>query len=282
MIIFDSSNFRSGSNVPEVEGCVTSDILEDITGADCLLSPLDMPAGKPALIREHIANRALLVQLKIGLDLASSVGNRLRMSLAKMRESGASPQQRWLVFCGTLACDKEGKAIIDGRAVSEHVPGVNYWACDSAIVDWQLRGGQYKDLSRVTLLPDWLKRREESLLRLLVHPTINAMPDMPTFDIPDDNDPFQIVKRAPRGLIILSYLLGEATGLAVWEKCDQSLMWALDYLTDTSPKRTIGLMVGGKKVNEGNLKKKALSVLGGLPGQRLEVLTQSEVERGSY
>src|SRR3989304_4908031 len=183
---------NDATKFPDIEGAVIVNKLETMTGADMMISPLNIPAGKIGLVRENIANKAILVQVKLGADLAASVGERLASSLIKMREVAPSQAQRVLLFVGTLACNSEGRAIIDGREIDQFVPGVNYWACQTSLEAWSERGGAVAQLSRVGLLAEWCQRKEQRLKEYLANPTQFFYPNKPDLDEIADSDPLQI------------------------------------------------------------------------------------------
>lgn len=218
---------------PPIEGAVYSDILESITGSDILVSPADLPATKPALIREHLEDcGALLLQVKIGLDLASSVGTRLNLSLAKMKEVAPRQCQRVLLFVGTLACDENGRAIIDGRKVDEAVPGVNWAACQTALEAWCERGGVTYQLSRSGLLVHWLKAKEKRLKEYADNPRALIYPEKPELNEAQSDDPLQILVRVNDYRVSLSYLIGPKKTQAIHDAVHGHGGLAFKYLSD--------------------------------------------------
>lgn len=154
MIIVDSSELRKGTTMPDLEGAVISDDLEARTGADFMVSPLTMPITTDTLLRKHLKNGAILVQRKHGRDLASSIGERLNSSLAKMLKWGAIRPQCVLMFVGIMNCNRNDKAVINTQQT-----GKSYWSVLGATQKWVDRGGSYVNLSRPSLIEPWCKMR---------------------------------------------------------------------------------------------------------------------------
>jgi ERCC4-type nuclease len=151
MIIVDNSETREGSRLPNIEGAVVSEILETVTGADIMISAMEIPPSTPVLIQKHIDNGALLVQRKSGEDLASSLGARLNESLAKMRETGARQAQCVLLFTGILEWHKGNLATINGVKSRS-----SYFAILGGLSKWHDRGGVVEFLANDDLIPKWV------------------------------------------------------------------------------------------------------------------------------
>lgn len=276
MIIIDSSCYRTNSNMPQIDSAVTSDILEDITGADLMISKLSIPASKPALVKEHIANCALLAQLKFGADYPSSFGNRLHMSQAKMKEAGASPQQRWLVTIDVFTESSDGELLVNGVPASKYIPGqkYTYHAAVTARRSWQLRGGCYENCYNATQLVNWLQWTDKWLCEKQPE-IVYAMPGVQPMDEVDDNDPFQIVHRVSDGRVALAALIGPTMAQTVWEQSGRSTAWAIDFLTDLDDTRRI------KGIGNG-IKQKARNKLGLTDKEKLEVTLRVESNGSDY
>lgn len=244
---------RDATKLPEIEGASYSQVLEGFTGADCLLSNTGMPAESSMLIQEHLEGKAMLVQIKIGADLASSIiDGRLVESLCRMKESGASPQQRWLVPVGVYTeQDDTGLLLINGKRVMDYgIPQpLKYSAYETAISAWQLRGGCVFNPYNVAQLVKWITRRERWLIDHESDLTVNAIDRVQSIQIVDDNNPFQTVQRPSKGYEVLVHLLGPKTADALWQRAG-SLSMAMAYLTDPSPTLSMGLKLGSGKVNE--------------------------------
>jgi hypothetical protein len=201
-------------NAKRVEG------LEALTGADMMISRLTLPATTRALILKHLYESALLIQCKFGEDLAASVGDRLNDSLARMISMTRRTALHWLLFVGTLACDFDGIAFIDGHKT--HV-GMKFDTIDGAIVGWLARGGVYYSLSRKGLLAPWCEDMERRLGQYNAeqYKYILSKPEFPD-DLPSvHDDALQIpirVKDARRALIGFNGLGVELVN-RLWEFC---------------------------------------------------------------
>ena len=227
---------NDATKFPAIEGETVVNGLEAMTGADALISPLDMPCTKLALIREHLDNNgAILIQVKIGLDLAASVGNRLAHSLIKMREVAPRQSQRVLLFAGTLACDADGKALIDGRRVDENVPGVNWAACQTSLEAWCERGGVVYQLSRANLLGHWLQAKEKRLKHYADNPREFFFPDKPELienDADLASDPLQIPVKINDWRIPMAFLVGPKKAQLLFEAVQGHGGYAFKYISD--------------------------------------------------
>lgn len=235
MIFIDSSEYREGSTMPKVEGAIVVEGLESMTGADCMISGIDLPATKLALIQEHVAEKAILIQLKRSLDLAASVGLRLGESLIKMREIAPMQSQRVLLFVGTLGCDSDQRAIIDGRRVDDAVPGVNYWAVQSSLDAWSERGGVVVQLSRIGLLADWLTRKEERLKKYIAEPKAYFYPEKPSIveeDLSQQSTGLQIPIKINDGRVSLAYTIGPKKAQLMWEACKGDIVMIFYHLSN--------------------------------------------------
>lgn len=165
---------------------VSSPQLEALTGADFVVSPLDIPFV-PALLQRHIDAGCYLVQRKSGLDLSSSVVERLSTSLARMQALGAKQSQCVLVFVGVMVCDVNGEGKIDYKPI-HGFNGSSFWIVQSAIEKWMERGGVYTNLSRIGLLGEWMVMKERHARIIMENPTctVYETPDPLHEIIPSD------------------------------------------------------------------------------------------------
>lgn len=125
--------------------------LEDLTGADFVISPLSIPFGNESLLLRH-AKKGLCVQRKNIGDFVQSFtdeDNRLWFQLSRLHKVTKMP---WLLLVGDLKCDRDGHAVIDGRE-----SGWEYQKIISALEWWEVRGGYYTWLSRESLIAGWCK-----------------------------------------------------------------------------------------------------------------------------
>ena len=157
----DLSTLFGNQPVPDfVKHCSRTN-LEALTGADVMLTPLNLPITGPALIKKHIGAGAIFVQLKFGRDLPGSLGERMKESLYRMKSAGARPCQCVLMYVGSLSCGKDGWAVINGR--SRQRPKRKYSGIMTAIWHWIRRGGSYYPVTREGELAQVLKAMERDL-----------------------------------------------------------------------------------------------------------------------
>ena len=106
MIILDSSETRSTSTMPSIEGAVLSPDLESLSGADVCISTLGAPCNNETLLRCHLKSRCILIQIKrLGDFLSSITDERINLAIAKMRTWTSSPWQRIIMSTGIFIPD---------------------------------------------------------------------------------------------------------------------------------------------------------------------------------
>lgn len=237
---------KDATQFPYIPGAVECVSLEAMTGADVLISPIDMPCSKPALIREHLANGAVLVQVKIGPDLAASIPDRrLNFSLCRMKELTSNSFQRWLITTGLLT-DRESddRAWFDGVPLATLAPGlahVGYRACQTALRHWSMRGGRYLNVARLSDLPVALQDFERDLYKAYTNPVQDIYPDAPRLE-EDSDDPLQLVRQVRdwRVMLIASKCgIGPELAQVIYERSKGNAGFALADLTDPSPSRKL-------------------------------------------
>ena len=188
MIFVDFTEVREESRLflGDIKVKIAPD-LEALTGADLMISGLSMPATSEMLIRKHIAAKALLVQRKHRMDLISSLGDRLKKSIAKMRATGARQSQCVLLFIGILTCDREGKAVIDGQKT-----GRDYWSVHAGMDTWVKYGGVVAPpLSKASLIPAWLLMKERHVKETIAIPKKDFILTPDILRIVENDDPLQ-------------------------------------------------------------------------------------------
>jgi hypothetical protein len=126
--------------------------LEVLTGADVMISPDGLPFPRnDKLILSHIKGGAKLIQIKFGHDLLASVADgRLNETLSRMLTTGAMPWQCLLLFVGTLECDSNGMATVDGQLSYGDQPmqwhqvqaALNFWTERGGSIDFPLPSGE--------------------------------------------------------------------------------------------------------------------------------------------
>jgi hypothetical protein len=176
-------------DIPEA---VIVENLEEITGADIMLSCSEIPVTTKALIKLHVEQGAILVQRKHGHDLSSSVGERLNMSLAKMQSIGATYPQCRLLFVGFMSVDKQGIATINKRET-----GMQFFHLQGAISKWIDRGGVYESLPKGSLLHDWCRMKLRHLKEYANYPEKHQLASPPRVERDEDeirnSDPLQLL-----------------------------------------------------------------------------------------
>lgn len=179
-IFIDSSETRT--TLPAIPGAVPIPCLEELTGADLMVSPLTIPAATLTLIQRHIAAGALLVQGKWSAgDLAASlVDERMLASLARMWEVGASQVQRVLLYCGTVP-----------------TPGSPEYA---ALSKWADRGGRVEPpLPSVSWVPAWCEMKLRHLAEYEAQPLRWVYGERAKFNTRPEDDPLQLLAEVPAG-----------------------------------------------------------------------------------
>ena len=122
--------------------------LEDLTGADFIITPLTIPSSNESLLRRH-AEEGICVQRKTIGDFVQSLRDeRIWFQLERMHKVTSRP---YLLIIGDLKCNRDGKAIIDGRESD--------WEYSNIIAAedwWEIRGGYGpRWLSREGLIYSW-------------------------------------------------------------------------------------------------------------------------------
>ena len=215
-VYIDPSETRESS----VLGVIPPDVpvhplpqLEEWSGADMMVTIQPFPATTEMLFRKHVEAGAFLIQRKTGLDLIHSVGERMNTSLSKMRATGARQAQCVLLFIGVLTCNNERYAIVDGRETH-----ANYWGVAAAVSKWNDRGGVVENLSRPSLIFDWLKMKARNLMEYRDEPVKTVFPSSPQIYTIDDT-PLQIPQLVKDGRVTLATLpgVGAVRATAIWE-----------------------------------------------------------------
>jgi len=250
-IFADPTELRNDSRLPADVAAVAIPLpqLEERTGADLLLSIIDIPASSDALLSRHCEYGAL-IQLKRWGDLQAAIitEQRLFYEIFKMRDWSPFP---WLVISG-IPFDFEGKAVIgeiksrrqlqsqmiEGKLVATIEAevlgraGLSYAAVDGALDAWNYYGGYGpKYLPDNDLLLPWLKRQAKALQDIKDGKVTELMPRTQWHDI-----------TGPTKVAWLASLfdgIGLKTAQTVFDKVGEltsdpnpSLYKALAYVTD--------------------------------------------------
>ena len=123
--------------------------LEELTGADFILTPLSIPVTNEALIKRH-AKAGLCVQRKEVLDLAASItDSRLWGQLDRMLQVTDIPM---LLLIGSMFGNGTNKLVTEKRETE-----FNYFSVRRNVMRWQLCGGYYDEINRDTQMLDWCR-----------------------------------------------------------------------------------------------------------------------------
>lgn len=172
---------------------IPSSILETHTGADLMITPDKCEVNCNSIdgIRQAVSDGAILVQLKFGSDLLSSIGDRLNRSHVKMCQIGATPNQRWLVFLGILhtsydAVRQEDVLYINSNEAYGHH---NIQAYYSAMIGWSMRGnkvdgygGNAINLTDYDQINPFLKSLQRSANGMYKYKLVHML-DKPVFNV---------------------------------------------------------------------------------------------------
>lgn len=228
---YDPSEYDKDTTMPTVPGAIEVPGLEARTGADWLLSPLDVDrAHTDKQLAMHLVNGAQMVQAK-RTDLASSVGYRLNESLARMRAiclqalGRYSASQCALLPCGIHWPGKHGELwsgqLVQGARpyayVEEQRKGnVTYTGIESARAWWTLRGGVVlPDCLTLSELPAYLTRQLARLVECQQSPTKVVYPPKPTVPPQEcEVDGLQLLVQASPTLRLLCAIPGIGIELA--------------------------------------------------------------------
>lgn len=163
--------------------------LEHETGADIIVTPLGIPCLTPHLLFKHIESGAFLIQIKRGMDLVNSFGERLNLSIAKMLETNTiTSNQRILLCVGEFSDAGNDTLLVNGK-----ITNTRFTAFSKALDWWQYRGGKVKMLPTESHVYPWLKSLENDFLVFSERPQKNVYPTKyyPP-DKPSDDDVLQL------------------------------------------------------------------------------------------
>jgi len=165
--------------------------LEEWCGADLMISPVSLPVTEK-LLPKHLERGAVLVQIKRGHDIVSSIQDgRLHKSQSLMKSAGANSWQCILLYVGTLY-NAEGQAVING--VKAHMASSSsYWTIRATFSKWIKRGGAIEEIPLVKMIPDWISMQERVLQDMIETPRKVFYPkrELHMPDTDDADDPLQ-------------------------------------------------------------------------------------------
>lgn len=153
--------------------------LEEMTGADFVISPLDLP-WVPVFYQKIIDSGAAFVQRKSGTDLPSSIPDRLNSSLARMLSlPNIKQSQCVLLFIGVLLEDADRNVTIDYRKVNQYGENV-YWMIKGALAKWLGRGGVVEDIQKKSQFPEWAMMKARHANEFQMEPIKYVYAEKPT------------------------------------------------------------------------------------------------------
>jgi hypothetical protein len=271
MIFIDSSEHRSTSNFPKLSiEHAWVDSLESLTGADALVTIENEPTpSTERRVKFHLEQGAYLIQFKLGLDIASSVGQRLHRSLYQMREIGAKNPQCVLAYVGIITSKDDGTVLINNRRV--YPPKMQYDSLMTALYRWCDRGGVLNPIRRIELIENYLEGKLRDI------PVYQQMPVKESYpvkiDYPDDpGDVMQVIVPVTDWRITLAAMPGVGLGPKKLNRLQDDILKAkepdtlfnaLRRLVDSDAPKTRGIGKG--------IKGKVRTHLGLQEGQNLVV-----------
>jgi len=218
-VFIDPTENSKGSLFPGFAGAQEVPFLEELTGADFMVSLEPMPATTEKLVLEHIKRGALLVQRKSGGDIVSSVGTRLNMSLAKMRATGAMQSQCILLY----DVEFTDPVITHIDFEVEHVL--------AAIYKWNSRGGVSEFVIKASDIPAWIETKMRHMAEFKKEPVKYVYPDKP--EITEIQGALQLPVAVSDGRITLATFpkMGVKRANDLWSKY-KNLTSCIMYLVD--------------------------------------------------
>lgn len=245
MIAYDNDEAKSSRNVQILKTWKGSNVLENLTGADFLVSPLNLPVHSETLIAKHLQNGACLVQVKRLGDFPSSAletGNLHDMmdrmlTFCKKHHPKARPSQRIILSVGLFYEGKEGCLMIGKHEARGNVKYSQFRGAIERIFE---RDCVYtNECSGSKGLTNWLLNKEKHLIDNKKNPVkFVIQKPSPIYETVETTDelgmPLQqlVVIRDGRRILNGFRNLGEVRVTAVWEYANQSLGRSLVLLSD--------------------------------------------------
>lgn len=233
-IYLDTSESRSTSRMPSIPDATSSDVLEAISGADVMVSPLSLPVTNELLIKKHARSGAIFIQRKSLSDMITSIlDESINISIARMREIGTkSAWQRIIMSTGVFVPDvaNEGVVMIGEPQVSGsgdiyihlRYPEVKIGYKSYATIRRRIamRGAFYLPLTCDEEIPGELRAIEKDLLYLAGKPVkeLFAPQSFPP-DLPLEDDPLQELREVEDGRKVIAAFrdIGPVKASALWD-----------------------------------------------------------------
>ena len=222
MIYADPSETRKGTVLPDIPGMKTIPFLEELTGADFLITISQMPASSRYLVLEHIKQGALLVQRKSGNDLLQSIGGRMAHSLGKMVATRAKQSQCILLYIGCMS--------------SFGVESGDYWKVVNSVSKWNNRGGTSESILSHEMLEKWFIFKEKHLLEYKANPVKYVYPDKPEITALDSALQIPYAVNDARITLATIPFIGPKRANELWKQFDGRLSTILCWLSNPNAK----------------------------------------------
>lgn len=211
--------------------------LERDTGADVLVSPSALPLG---CLDEHLEDGAVMVQIKRGVDLPSSVGGRLMESLARMSQHRVGHWQKLLLTAGIFT-EHNGRTRVNGRLVDLKILGSDWQKLETSRMAWVMAGGIEFNVPNNARIAPFLLRLERMLKEhkpgegYTVFPHVDPLPPLHEFD---PERPLVSLTPAPPAMVFYASLpgIGSKRARATWEAYGDDVGLAIISLTHPDPK----------------------------------------------
>ena len=243
MIIIDSS--EAITHPPELN-CHVVPWLEEMAGADMVISPADDVPCAEGMMPVHVHRGALLIQIKRAQDLVSSFGSRMNNAIAKMVQRAPKQWQRVLLPVGRYARGSDGLLLV-GKDIPRDGdvpfvkwykprPSVQWTSYQTAIAEWIWRGGVVIETCKNQ--DDfwiWVANTEKKMKEAMQNPEKLSWPGNPQmYDPPDADDPLQEVKIIRDFRVTLATFpgIGEGRATDIWNYYKQNPLACLVGLTD--------------------------------------------------
>lgn len=167
--------------------------LEEETGADLMITPLQVAPIAP-FITKHLIAGAILVQVKRGADLYASADGRAEFSYARMSqaiENAGRPRsqqlayQKLLLFIGLLDVSPDKASVLfNGKTP----PGRFTYAISRGVIqNWILRGGTVDSIPDMSVFQAWIEATERHFSEVVSDKVKYVYPPAPVLMIESDN-----------------------------------------------------------------------------------------------
>lgn len=194
MLVSDASERGMASVLGDLASELqVSALLEALTGADLMISPLNIPLA-PVLLPQHMDAGAVLVQIKRGADFTSSIGERMNTSIARMRSVCWRSSQCVLLFVGTISRTADGETLMNDKPM--RVIGNNvdpYRIVMGAISAWNMRGGTFEQVRDLDWFKVWVEMKHKQVKQIAGGELVKMVyEEPPQMTLPKPDDPLQI------------------------------------------------------------------------------------------